>query len=153
IRLSDGLAETIVTGTTSCDPVRKTPWGTVLFGEEAGGGANGGRMYELIDPLNTTGVTLNRATGVFSGGTGSANMAARPALGRLSFEGLAIYPNGVTYFGDENRPSNGTPGGAYFKFIPSTPWNPANPPITTLAASPLAAPGSLFGLRLGLRSG
>src|SRR6478672_11964782 len=80
IRLSDGLAETIVTGTTSCDPVRKTPWGTVLFGEEAGGGANGGRMYELIDPLNTSGVTLNRVTGVFSGGTGATNLVARPSL-------------------------------------------------------------------------
>ncbi len=152
IRLSDGVAETIVTGTSDCDPVRKTPWGTILFGEEADGGPNGGRMYEMIDPLNVTGVTLNRATGVFSGGTGSTNLIARPALGRLSFEGLAIFPNGVTYYGDENRPSNGTPGGAYFKFIPAAPWNPASPPIATLAASPYAA-GSIYGLRLGLRSG
>jgi len=143
----------MVTGTTSCDPVRKTPWGTILFGEEAGGGPNGGRMYEMIDPLNVTGVTLNRASGVFSGGTGFANLAARPSLGRLSFEGLAIYPNGVIYFGDENRPSNGVAGGAYFKFIPSALWNPANPPITTLAASPLATGGTIYGLRLGLRGG
>ena len=70
----------------------------------------------MIDPLHVTGVTLNRATGVFSGGTGAQNLTARPALGRLSFEGIAIYPNGVTYFGDENRPSRGTAGGAYYNF-------------------------------------
>src|SRR5262245_55717087 len=79
--------ETIVTGTTSCDPVRVTPWGTVIFGEEAGGGSSGGRMYELIDPVGTTGVTLDRSTGTFTGGTGAANLTALPALGRLSFEG------------------------------------------------------------------
>ena len=107
INLATGASTTMVTGTTSCDPVRATPWGTILFGEEAGGGPNGGRMYELIDPLNTTGVTLDRATGTFSGGTGAGNLVARPALGRLSFEGLAIYSSGVTYFGDELRPAGG----------------------------------------------
>jgi secreted PhoX family phosphatase len=152
IRMSDGATQTIVTGTTGCDGVRRTPWGTVLFSEEAGGGANGGRVYELIDPLNTTGVSLNRLTGVFSGGTGATNLIARPALGRLSFEGFALYPNGVMYYGDENRPNNGTGGGAYFKFIPSTLWNTANPPITNLTQSPFVG-GSIFGLRLGLRSG
>jgi hypothetical protein len=65
-------------------------------------------------------VTLDRATGSFSGGTGATNLAAGPALDRLSFEGLAIYPNGVIYYGDENRPAQGIPGGAYFKFIPAT---------------------------------
>ena len=49
IDLATGTATTIVTGTTSCDPVRATPWGTVLFGEEAG---SSGAMYELIDPLH-----------------------------------------------------------------------------------------------------
>ena len=42
-------ATTIVTGLSSCDPVRRTPWGTILVGEE--NGANGG-LYELIDPAN-----------------------------------------------------------------------------------------------------
>ena len=96
LRLHDGLVETIVTGTTSCDPTRRTPWGTILFGEEAGGGtASGGRMYELINPLATTGVTLDRVSGTFSGGTGAQNLMARNALGRLSFEGLALYDSGV----------------------------------------------------------
>lgn len=31
-------ATTIVTGTVSCDPIRRTPWGTILFGEEASNG-------------------------------------------------------------------------------------------------------------------
>jgi Alkaline phosphatase PhoX len=149
INIATGQSTTIVTGTTSCDPVRATPWGTILFGEEAGGGPNGGRMYELIDPLNTTGVTLNRATGAFTGGTGASNLAARQALGRLSFEGLAVYGNGVTYFGDENRPTGGVGGGAYFKFIPATLRDPGAGPVTSLDQSPYATPGALFGLRTG----
>jgi secreted PhoX family phosphatase len=153
VSLADGTADTIVSGTTSGDPVRRTPWGTILFGEEAGGGPNGGRMYELIDPLHTTGVTLNRATGVFSGGIGAENLTARPALGRLSFEGLAIFRNGVVYYGDENRPSSGTPGGAYFKFIPAALRNPElTDPITSLDQSPLVS-GTIYGLRLGRRAG
>jgi hypothetical protein len=67
-------------------------------------------------------VIFDRVTGTASGGTGAANVASRRALGRLSFEGLALYPNGVLYYGDENRPNVGSPGGAYFKFIPTTPW-------------------------------
>jgi secreted PhoX family phosphatase len=149
INLATGQSTTIVTGTTSCDPVHATPWGTILFGEEAGGGPNGGRMYELIDPLNTTGVTLNRATGAFTGGTGAGNLVARPALGRLSFEGLALYPSGVTYYGDENRPGNGVGGGAYFKFIPATLRDPNAGPVSSLDQSPYAAAGSIFGLRTG----
>jgi secreted PhoX family phosphatase len=151
VDLKTGQTDVIVTGTTDCDPAHRTPWGAILFGEEAGGGANGGRVYELIDPVHTTNVQLNRATGVFSGGTGAQNLIARPALGRLSFEGLAIFPNGVVYYGDENRPSVGTPGGAYFKFIPTSLRNPSAGPITSLDQSPLTA-GSIFGLRLGLRS-
>jgi secreted PhoX family phosphatase len=153
INLATGAQEVILTGTLDCDPVRRTPWGSILFGEEAGGGPAGGRLYELIDPLHTTGVSLDRTTGTFSGGSGAANLTARPALGRLSFEGLAIYPSGVTYFGDENRPAQGVEGGAYFKFIPATLRDPGAGGITTLADSPYAVSGSLYGLRLGLRAG
>lgn len=153
VNVATGAATTIVTGTSSCDPVRRTPWGTILFGEEAGGGASGGSMFELVDPLNTTGVTLDRTTGQFTGGTGAANLVRRNALGRLSFEGLGLLDNGVTYYGDENRPSTGTPGGAYFKFIPATPYNPASGPIGALSQSPYAGGGSISGLRLGKRSG
>ena len=44
-------ATTIVTGLSSCDPVRRTPWGTIIVAEEAG--ATGG-LYEIIDPVNIT---------------------------------------------------------------------------------------------------
>ncbi len=152
INLATGAATTIVTGTLDCDPVRTTAWGTIVFGEEAGGGPAGGRLYELMDPLGTTGVTLDRTTGVFSGGTGAANLTALPALGRLSFESLALYANGLLYYGDENRPSAGTAGGAYFRFVPSHPYDPSDGPITDLADSPLQD-GSISGLRLGKRSG
>lgn len=148
VRLSDGVVETILTGTDSCDPVHTTAWGTVIVGEEAG---NSGTVLEIIDPLHTTGVAYNRAAGTFSGGTGAANITERTALGHLSFEGVVAYPNGVMYYGDENRPSSGKAGGAYFKFVPTTPWTGAAP-ITSLAQSPLAS-GTVYGLRLGLRSG
>ncbi len=148
IRLSDGTVETILTGTVSCDPVRRTPWGTIVAGEESG---PDGSLLEILDPVGTTGVQLDHASRTISGGTGAANVAARPAVGRLSWEGIALYPNGVMYYGDESRPSRGTPGGAYFKFVPRTPW-PGGSAITRLDDSPLAA-GTVYGLRLGKRSG
>jgi hypothetical protein len=147
IRLSDGFVETILTGTNSCDPVKRTAWGTILFGEED----TTGWLLEIINPLGATNVLFDRVTGFVSGGVGSANIVTRPALGHLAFEGLALLPNGVLYYGDENRPLNGTGGGAYFKFIPSTPWA-GSAPITNLTQSPLAA-GVVYGLRLGKRNG
>jgi hypothetical protein len=140
IKLSDGTATTIASGITSCDPVRATPWGTVLFGEE--GGATGA-MYELIDPLSVEGATINRTIGA----TSTPKIRRVNALGFLSFEGLAILPNGVTYYGDELSASNGAPGGAYYKFVPSTPWT-GGAPITSLDQSPYAA-GTVYGLRVG----
>lgn len=153
--LVTGVVQTIVTGTTACDPAHVTPWGTIVFGEENGGGAAGGHLYEMIDPLHTTNVQPDRTTGVFTNGTGgegAANIVVRNALGILSFEGVGVLPNGVTYYGDENRPGNGTAGGAYFKFVPSTLRDVNAGPITTLGESPLAS-GSVYGLRLGKRSG
>jgi Alkaline phosphatase PhoX len=143
IQLSDGLVETILTGTQSGDPVQRTPWGTILVGEEVGGT---GQVIEIINPLETTGVSFDRTTGVASGGVGAENVVARRALGRLAFEGLAILANGVVYYGDELAPSNGNPGGAYFKFVPSTPHT-AEGPIASLSESPLAN-GQVYGLKL-----
>ncbi len=152
VRLSDGLVETMLTGTVSCDPVRRTAWGTIMVGEEVSPTTTpstpGGWLLEIIDPLHTTNVQFDRVTGVLSG-TDAGNVASRPAPGRLAFEGLALYPNGVMYYGDENRPSQGTPGGAYFKFIPTTPWTDGAP-ITNLNQSPLGE-GKVYGLRLGKR--
>ena len=145
VELATGAVETIVTGTTTCDPIKRTPWGTIIFGEET---ANG-QLIELIDPLGTTGVLYARATGVFSGGTGAENLVRRTALGQLAYEGLGLLPNGVLYYGDEQRPANGTPGGAYFKFIPTQPWA-GGPAITDLSDSPFTA-GSVSALRIGAR--
>lgn len=149
IRIATGVAHTMLTGTESCDGVRRTPWHTFMFSEEGGEGSAGGRVYELIDPIQTTGVHLNRKTGRFSGGTGAQNFAVRPSLGRLSFEGFAIYSNGVAYYGDEKRPFEGGPGGSYFKFIPTVPYATSHGPISSLDASPFQS-GSIFGLRLGV---
>ncbi len=143
ISLADGSVETILTGTKSCDPAHRTPWGTIVVAEEAG---NSGSMLEIIDPLHTTNVVYDRATHMLSGAD-AVHVAYRPAVGHLSFEGVAIYPNGVMYYGDENRPSKGTGGGAYFKFVPSVPWT-GSTPIGSLGESPLAA-GQVYGLRLG----
>jgi hypothetical protein len=140
ISLSSGDATTIATGINSCDPVRVTPWGTVLFGEENG---SVGAMYELIDPLSVTGATINNVTGASS----SSNIRRVNALGFLSFEGLGILPSGVTYYGDELAAGNGSAGGAYYKFVPTTPWA-GGPPITSLDQSPYSS-GTVYGLRVG----
>lgn len=149
IEIATGAVANIVSsGLTSCDPVHRTAWGTIVFGEEAG---SNGRVFELLDPLNTTNVTVS-GSGASTTTSDPAHVAFRPALGQLSFEGIALYPNGVMYYGDEGRPGNGNPGGAYFKFIPSTPWLPGSPAITDLANSPLVA-GNVYGMRVGKRSG
>jgi hypothetical protein len=93
-----------------------------------------GRFWELIDPLNTTDVAL--VNGVPSGGTNPDNIVERSALGHLSFEGIGVLPSGVVYYGDENRPDQGTPGGPYFKFIPDT-LRTDTGPIDDLTDSPL----------------
>ncbi|MDP9239795.1 MAG: hypothetical protein M3O55_04035 [Actinomycetota bacterium] len=143
INLVTGVATTIATGLVSCDPAHTTPWGTVIFGEEAG---STGAMYEMLDPLAVTNVVIDRVNGVVSGGTGSSLVVRRDALGFLSFEGIGFLPSGVAYYGDELSPASGAAAGSYYKFIPSSPWTGA--PVTSLAASPLAS-GHVFGLQVG----
>ena len=156
--LATGEVTTMVTGTISCDPLHVTPWGTIVFAEENGGGTNGGRIYEMIDPLHVSNVLLtDRVSGTFVNdddpqGEGAENIVQRSALGVLSYEGIGVLPSGVVYYADEQRPGSGTPGGAYFKFIPSTLRDPNSGPITDLSDSPLVS-GSVYGMRLGKRSG
>ena len=144
VRLSDGQVEDMVFGMTSCDPARRTSWGTIVVGEEAG---TAGRLWEILDPLNVNGVTVDRVQGTSSD---PDHVVARTALGRLSFEGIVLLADGTTYYGDELRPSNGRPGGGIYKFVPDIPW--AGGTINDLDQSPLAA-GKVYVMRLGLRSG
>jgi secreted PhoX family phosphatase len=138
ISLATGKAETIVTGTTSCDPVHVTSWGTVIFGEET----TTGHVYEMIDPVSITNATLDRVSGVAS----TDKIVRRDALGSVAFEGIGILPSGVTYYGDELSASNGAPGGAYYKFVPSVPWKGGA--VSSLADSPFAA-GTTYVLKVG----
>jgi secreted PhoX family phosphatase len=144
VQLSDGQVADMVSGLRSCDPVRRTAWGTVVVGEEAG---PTGRLWEIFDPLNVSGVIVDRAAGSSSD---PDHVVARTALGQLSYEGIVILGNGTTYYGDELRPSNGKPGGGIYKFVPTLPW--ASGSVTSLDQSPFVS-GSVFVMRLGLRSG
>ncbi len=146
ISITTGAHETILSGLSSCDPVRRTTWGTILAGEEAGAS---GRVVEIMNPLATTGVQINRVNNALSGAN-AGNVAVRTALGSVSFEGLAVLPNGVVYFSDERRPGNGNGGGAFYKFIPANFWSGGT--LQNLANSPLAT-GTVYGLRLGARNG
>ncbi len=151
VNISTHSVEDIISsGLKSCDPVHRTAWGTIVVGEEAG---NTGQILEILNPLDTTDITVDRDAGT----TSSAYVKFQRALGRISFEGVGIYPNGVTYYGDERRPGNGNGGGAYFKFIPDflykgTPVTDGVAAISSLDNSPLAS-GRVFGLRIGKRSG
>lgn len=143
INLATGVVETILRGLTATDPIRKTPWGTVLVGEET----TSGGAYEILDPQTTTNVTVtDRTTGAV---TDPTKVAKRPALPTLAWEGIVILGNGITYLGDELRPGTGTAnadGGAIFKFVPTTLWA-GGAPITDLANSPFAA-GSVHAARV-----
>src|SRR6185295_15286434 len=118
-------ATTIVTGLVSCDPVRRTPWGTIIVAEEAG--ATGG-LYEILDPvhINAPINVSNRDAGTTSDPN---HLVKRKAVGSLSFESFGIKSDGTMIFGDELAPSGGTAGGALYKFVPTVPY-PGGTPIT-----------------------
>ena len=153
IELATGIVSTIVTGTTSCDPTRRTPWGTIVFGEEAGGGPTGGRLYELIDPIHTTGVTLDRTTGRSRGGVGRQQPGhAHRARDGTRSKASAILDDGTTYLdGDDSGfgPKNGGPGDTYFKFIPDNPFHGHHADHAPLRSRRTQS-GEVYGLRVGL---
>jgi secreted PhoX family phosphatase len=134
-------ATTILTGIVACDPIRRTPWGSVLAGEEASDGG----VYEIMDPLSIMApiAVQNRATGA----TSDPRVVKRKALGQLAWEGNPVLPDGTVIFGDELRPGGGNPGGGIFKFVPDIPYT-SGATITSPGASPFVS-GHLFGLKLG----
>ena len=135
-------ATTIVTGLSACDPVRRTPWGTIIVAEEAG--ATGG-FYEILDPLSINAPinVSNRDLGTTSD---PMHLVKRKAVGSLSFESFAIKPDGTMIYGDELAPSGGNAGGGIYKFVPAVPFT-GGPNVTIPAQSPLR-PGTIFGLRV-----
>jgi secreted PhoX family phosphatase len=134
-------ATTILTGIVACDPIRRTPWGSLTVAEEATDGAT----YEIMNPLSITSpiAVTNRATGA----TSDPRVVKRKALGQLAFEGNPVLPDGTIIFGDELRPGAGNPGGGIYKFVPDIPYTGAGI-ITVPGSSPFVS-GSLFGLRVG----
>jgi secreted PhoX family phosphatase len=142
----------IVSGLNSCDPVRRTPWGTIIVAEEAG---STGGLYEIMDPsgdFSSPVDVTDRATGT----TADARVVKRKAVGSLSFEGIVILADGTMYLGDElrpgtNPPGSGSRGGALYKFIPQFKFGGVGV-ITDPALSPFAS-GSLYGMRIGNGTG
>ena len=135
-------ATTIVTGLSSCDPVRRTAWGTIIVAEEAG---NTGGLYELIDPVHIDAPisVSDRAAGITSD---PMHLVKRKATGALSYESFAIKADGTMIYGDELAPSGGNAGGGIYKFVPAVPFAGGGP-IQVPANSPLAA-GTIYGLRV-----
>jgi hypothetical protein len=134
-------ATTILTGIVACDPIRRTPWGSLIAAEEA----TDGGVYEIMNPLsiNAPIAVTNRATGA----TSDPRVAKRKALGQLAWEGNPVLPDGTIIFGDELRPGGGNPGGAIYKFVPAMAYGGSGV-ITNPDSSPFVA-GQLFGLKLG----
>jgi sugar lactone lactonase YvrE len=97
IDLQTGEARVLVqnAGWRRLDGLKWTSWGTLLFGEEAGAD---GRVFEIVlaqnDPMT------------------AAAVIDRPAVGRMSHEGINVDAHGNVYVGDELN------GGAIFKFVP-----------------------------------
>ncbi len=135
-------ATTIVTGLNACDPVRRTPWGTIIVAEEAG---DTGGFYEILDPLSINAPinVSNRDLGTTSD---PMHLVKRKAVGSLSFESFVIKPDGTMIYGDELAPSGGNAGGGIYKFVPAVPFT-GGPNVTIPAQSPLAS-GTIFGLRV-----
>jgi hypothetical protein len=142
IALVSGAVETMIRGMDRCDGIRTTPWGTVLATEESSTGG----AYEILNPLEMAEVSvLDRATGE---NTDPANLAKRPAMPQMSWEGLTVLPSGVVIGGDELRPGSANSdvdGGSLFKFVPANPH--AGGMIANLDASPLVS-GSAYALRV-----
>jgi hypothetical protein len=76
-----------------------------------------GRLWEILDLLEVTGVTVNRAAGTTSDPPMRRPPGARPA----SYEGVVALPDGMTTSRRAGALERGA-GGGVFKFVPTTHW-------------------------------
>ena len=148
ISIDGSTVQTILRGTTRCDGIRRTPWGSILATEEDSTGA----AWEIIDPPNVTNyIITDRAAGTITDAVGGAQtkVAKRTALPIMAWEGLAVLPSGVVIAGDELRPGDSgfdTDGGAIFKFVPTT-LRTGSGTISSLTQSPLTA-GTVWAMQV-----
>ena len=110
--------------TAANDPCTWTPWGTIIFGEEA----TGGRFFECTNPLSPT---------------GPFNIVWRNKIPAVSQEGMRFDAAGNLYFIDEDN------SGCIYKFVPTVAGNLANGQTFVLsvdayAASPTAVPNEAW---------
>jgi len=102
------------------DGLEWTPWGTLLAAEENG---EFGRLFECeVDGLKVL------------------NCYDRPAVGRMSHEGIAVDGNGNIYVGDELN------GGSIYKFVPARYGDLSE---GTLYALNIVEPGAIGGTGKG----
>lgn len=100
------------------DGIRWTPWGTLLFAEEA----TRGKLYEVElvagDP------------------TTAAAVHERSALGAMAHEGIEVGPDGAVYVIDELR------GGAIYRFVPDRRGDLSSGQLSALKVT---TPGTSYG--------
>ncbi len=125
VDLNTGIASILVQnpGYQALDGLRWTPWGSILFGEET----KAGRVFEII--LDKDDLTQGLAY-------------ERPAMGRLTHEGIAIDSDGSIYLVDERRgltkkcPDGSLPcGGGIYRFVPKNPGDLSQGALYVLGVS------------------
>ncbi|MCB0005936.1 MAG: DUF839 domain-containing protein [Anaerolineales bacterium] len=99
VSLKTGEVRLLATDPSWCrfDGIEWTPWGTLLAAEECGAG---GRLFEfIINPYNPMELL---------------EIHDRPAVGRMSHEGVVVDNQGNIYVVDELN------GGSIYKFVPNS---------------------------------
>jgi hypothetical protein len=99
---------------SNLDPCLWTPWGTVLCGEEA----QGGRVFEIMNPLSPN---------------GPWQVVWRSKFAAVYHEGMRIDAQGNVYYSDEDH------SGSFYKFVPSTPGNLSTGQTFVLSVDAFAA--------------
>ncbi len=126
-----------------CDGVRVTPWNTVVANEET----VDGHIYEILNPLTTTEVTVDdRATGAVSA---PELVAQRAALPMIAWEGMEVMATASSTAATNSDPAARLPGPRAAASTSSSPRRSMSRrrAVSTLAESPLAA-GKAYAMRI-----